>query len=504
MRLCLPLLLAIFLSVHLSAQDFDTYKRQQQEAFKEHKQKTQAEWDAYRKKVNAEFAEYLKKPWEEKTANKPEPEPEKEPDIPPVVFSDIDLDIPEDTPIEVDVNIPRLDVAPLTVPPIPYKPKPAEKALTFTYYGTTDRIRFDMNSRAALKGTDEKAVSRFWTELSSAAYDNIVADCQNIRYDRDLCDWAYYKMTEKVAEMIYGLRNERAVFHAWLLAQSGFRVRLGRENGNIHLLLGTTTVLFGKPYLKLEDGLFFLLDSSVITAMNVTDVSFPNNGLLQLHMNAGNGFEKSNAPARSLESERYPAAKASVSCDLNMLAFLQDYPIAAIEGMEVTDYIMYAEMPLSESAGRALASSIVDQIKGKSEAEAANIILNFVQTAFDYKTDSEVWGRERPLFPEETLYYPYSDCEDRAILFCRMVRDMMGLDVAFVSYPGHLAAAVHFNQDVTGDYFLVDGKKYLVCDPTYINAPIGLTMPGMDNKTAQVYLFDKGSTEPVCLPDRFF
>ena len=62
--------------------------------------------------------------------------------------------------------------------------------------------------------------------------------------------------------------------------------------------------------------------------------------------------------------------------------------------------------------------------------------------------------------------------------------------MAFVSYPGHLAAAVHFNEDIPGDYFIVNGKRYLVCDPTYINAPIGWTMPGMNNQTAKVFLME--------------
>lgn len=29
-------------------------------------------------------------------------------------------------------------------------------------------------------------------------------------------------------------------------------------------------------------------------------------------------------------------------------------------------------------------------------------------------------------------------------------------------------------------------NKYIVCDPTYINAPVGETMPDMDNQTAKV------------------
>ena len=52
------------------------------------------------------------------------------------------------------------------------------------------------------------------------------------------------------------------------------------------------------------------------------------------------------------------------------------------------------------------------------------------------------------------------------------------------AHPGHLATAVGFNEDVAGDYLMVNGKKYVVCDPTYINARVGMTMPKMDNSSA--------------------
>ena len=55
----------------------------------------------------------------------------------------------------------------------------------------------------------------------------------------------------------------------------------------------------------------------------------------------------------------------------------------------------------------------------------------------------------------------------------------MGLDVVFLHYEGHLATAVAFDEDISGDYIKLNGKKYLVCDPTYINAPIGMEMPNL-------------------------
>jgi hypothetical protein len=68
-----------------------------------------------------------------------------------------------------------------------------------------------------------------------------------------------------------------------------------------------------------------------------------------------------------------------------------------------------------------------EKLKGLSQKEAMERLLNWVQTAFVYEYDDKVWGDDRAFFPEETLYYPYCDCEDRSILLSRLVRDLLGL-----------------------------------------------------------------------------
>ena len=485
-RQVIAFLIVVFWGTSLSAQNFDSFKRQQQEAFQQYRKKTQEDFEAYRRKVNEEFAEFLKKPWEREEGEKPIPEPEKVPDIPPVVMPEIDIDIPEDNTIDVTINFPKLNAEPKPIAQVPYKPKPAEKTLSFIFYGTQGSVRFDTNKTAHLRGASESDVSRFWKALSGEAYDNVVADCLSIRKDRDLCDWAYYKMTEKVSETLYSSRNDRVVFHGWLLTQSGYRIKLGRAGDNLYLLVGMTSIIFGKTFWQTEGGYLVLMDDDDLLSLYVMSMDFPGTEPLRMRMKAKNAFETNIAEQRVLASKKYPGAKASVACDLNTIAFLRDVPVTADDGGYLTDFLKYVDMPLSRDASKDMYASLVRQIIVVSELEAVNIILNFVQTAFDYKTDGEVWGEERPFFPEETLYYPYCDCEDRAILFCQLVRDLMNLDVALVYYPGHLAAAVSFTTDVSGDYFVVDGKKYVVCDPTYINAPVGLTMPTMTEARAHV------------------
>ncbi len=57
-----------------------------------------------------------------------------------------------------------------------------------------------------------------------------------------------------------------------------------------------------------------------------------------------------------------------------------------------------------------------------------------------------------------------------------MVKTLTGLDVVGLDWPGHIATAVAFNDNIPGDYMNIGGIRYTICDPTYINADIGMMM----------------------------
>ena len=71
-------------------------------------------------------------------------------------------------------------------------------------------------------------------------------------------------------------------------------------------------------------------------------------------------------------------------------------------------------------------------------------------------------------------------------MFSILVRDLLGLDVVLLHYPGHLATAVDLGNSVKGDYVSVRGKRFVVCDPTYIGASIGESMPEFKNSKARI------------------
>lgn len=172
-------------------------------------------------------------------------------------------------------------------------------------------------------------------------------------------------------------------------------------------------------------------------------------------------------------------ADVDVAINRNLIDFYDDYPLNS-------HWNLYANASLSQDVKDQLYPELEKIIEGKRNPEAANNLLHFVQKAFQYKTDQEQFGIERSLFPDETFYYPYSDCEDRAILYSVLIRELLGLDVVLVHYPEHIATAVAFDDSVNGDYFDINGRRFTVCDPTYINANIGMAMTQYKSTPAEI------------------
>lgn len=223
----------------------------------------------------------------------------------------------------------------------------------------------------------------------------------------------------------------------------------------------------------------------------ICGASFPKEQALSLGIPQAQQFAERMSAERKIQSSDVPQFTAKVQVNQNLLDFYNTYPTSIVGENVCSRWAMYANTQMAEDVNHVLYPQLRNLIMGYSEIESVNILLHWVQTGLVYEYDDKVWGHDRAFFAEETLYYPYCDCEDRAILFTRLVRDLLGLDCILIYYPGHLASAVYFTQQVNGDYISLNGRKFIVCDPTYIGAPVGMTMPSMDNVSAKVILLKK-------------
>jgi len=458
------------------------------------------DYNDFRDAANAEYTKFMSEAWKLYQSMPEIPVPKEEDVKPPVIIPRGEIEkIPESKPVPYKEVIPPPPVViqeqPKPVAPVPVAPPVAnEKQFNFTAFGTNCKVRLSNENKFSLTDCKEGTVAKAWQRLSQPEYNNLLRDCLDLRNSLNLCDWAYLEMLEQLSASFCGKgSNEATLLTAFLYNQSGYKMRLARsETNRLYFLVASRHVIYKMQYYTIAGDKFYVMDSND-KGLYIFDRAFPNEQSLSLTVGKEQYFAMDPTAKKTLTSERYPQVTAAIASNRNLINFFDTYPKSHINNDPTTVWTFYANTPLSQSVKDILYPVLKNAIQGKSEQDAANILINFVQTAFEYKTDDEIWGGsgiDRPLFADETIYYPYSNCKDRAILFSRLVRDLMGLKVVFLFYPGHLATAVQFHESIPGDYLIVNGVRYLVCDPTYIRANIGRTMPGMDNSTASVVFLE--------------
>ncbi len=472
--------LACIIALSLSAQintDWNKRVRESQqnarEEYEKFRQQAQQEYNDFRRRANEEYARFMAEPW---TAFETQPAEEipKLPKPPTPVLVDPNS-YPEPLPIPVENKpVPPVPVVrPEPVEPISPTVKPNAPETVIRFYGTDLVFHLPDANSLHMKDASEKSVSALWKQLSDPAFDNMIAECLQNRSKLNLCDWGYVMMTEQVAETFCGGHtNEAVVLHMYLLTQSGFQMRIGRAGDRLCVLVGSDAKIYRYRFFRINNIKYYCFDNSIDhKSIQIFNCAFPKEKLMTLVMSQPKLSVRKTEPKTHV-SKRFPTVKVSVVLNQNLIDFYNSCPLNS-------EWQLYSKASLSNQAKETLYPVLHKAIAGKTQAQAANILINFVQTGFDYATDQQQFGYERPLYPDESLYYPYCDCEDRSILFACLVRELLGLDVVLLDYPEHISTAVCFTEDVDGDYLMLDNKKYVACDPTYIGADIGLSMPSM-------------------------
>ena len=416
---------------------------------------------------------------EEKAADKPAVQPEKKPVV-EVVEAEPEA---ERTPVvEADrrpepAAEPRLPVSSTPTSPL-YRGESGRSKIA--YGGLAFYLNNSLNRKCSLNGLNENAIADAYEALCNSDYKPLLADCAQIRKDLRLNDWGVFTLVRQVADTYCGTANESIVMQQFLLNEMGYKARMARKatEDKMMLFVATDCSIYAHPYITLNGQNYYNLSG--------------NNEQCQFYMcqkdspKAKNsvGMQLKEAPlfpgtvVSSTHQAKGSAARVTVDVPKALMDFYKDYPQC--------DYSVYFNAPVNAAMENRILSSLAPLVQGRNEADAANILINFVQTAFQYQTDGQQFGYEKPFFVEELFCYPYSDCEDRAMLFSYLVRKLLGLDVVLLDYPEHIATAVRFNGNVSGDYLMVNGWKYTVCDPTYIGASIGMTMPRYKTVSAKV------------------
>lgn len=363
-----------------------------------------------------------------------------------------------------------------------YAVKKDNGIVKFNLYGSDVQVRFDASKRVKVKKATEAELNKCVTWLDANTSETL-QDCLSQKQELKLTDWTYVKMLDKLSTTALGQSNEATLLMAGLLRASGYNTRVVRfSNGQLRALYQSDAFIYKSKFFTIDNKWYFLYGDTTNISDNamITSIMEKNDGkMIDFRQNPEIRAVKLTDP-RKFSSAKNPDFTFTVQVNQNLLDYYADMPTYMESNNFMTRWAFMANRPLDKHLQTTLIPEMKQKVKGMSQKDAVQNILWWVQTAFEYQYDEEIWGYDRAFYPEETLYYPFCDAEDRTILLSRLIRDVLGLDVVIIYYPGHLASAVCITEEeVKGAYAVLGGRYFVVCDPTYIGSNVGEEMPSM-------------------------
>ncbi len=492
------LILVILFSLSLFGSEYEQWLKEQNK-----------QYNSYKKSMDEEFASMLKKDWESfKTMSTPTPYKKPKPVVMPKIVQEIKIpkeDILKSPKVKIKLVIKKERIKspetklivkkdlPKLIPSQKIKKKIKKtklyknfKMINFDFYSQNISIQYDKKSHFRNKSISKKMISNYWDSISKSDYKKLLQQINKITKDLNLNGWAKYQLIHKLGQNIYHNDNFANLFTWFILVKMNYDTKVGYSENKVYLLSVVNHNIYQMSFFTLNKKRYYILTpsgkSGSIGSIYTYAGDYPKaNQKLSFSMKNNIKFYtniKQNTLKFKYDNKSY-AIKAQYSKDL--IQFYSTFPQSS--------YDLYFSSEKSSALSNSILVKLKPIINGKSEIQAVNLILRFVQTAFKYKTDPQQFNYEKVMFPEETIFYPYSDCEDRSIMFSYLIKGLLGLDVVGLKYHDHLATAVAFSTKVTGDSFRYKNKRFTVTDPTYINANLGMTMPQYKNSKFEIINF---------------
>ncbi len=398
------------------------------------------------------------------------------------------------TPPTFPPGSPAPTVRPPPAPPKPTTPtRPTEPTTrperTIDFFG--QQLSFSAPGSGAADGITpaptaqgiSNALPDYWNKWSQ--YEMHLAT-ELLRMQRTLAldDWVSFQLVLAVVERMYPGSESARVLPTWkFLNRLGYDARVASSRGDLVLLLPFDRKVFGTPSYEIEGKHYYAIMNYQRRSRVSTypGVASGRRSLTQFSPGQINWPSSTNTAVDAYEHTRVLTAKRKTPAALTMHYDQRD--VSALASYPEFDFNFYFEHPTRSILDRGL----TDQLKSLSATEhgRASELLKLMQYGLQYQTDQQQFGKENYLFGDETIAFPAADCEDRSILFAGLLKAHLGIDYVVLLYPGHLSVAI----DVpgSGDSVSHNGRRYLVADPTYFGAPIGLEMTQYRNRGKVIY-----------------
>jgi len=456
--------LAISLSVtQLNAGSFENFKKMQTESFKKYKDERDNAFSKYLKEEwSAYQAQQGKKLYEEQ---KPTKLPKKRfvpmEEVGPKVNIKVAKELPQKFPKVIIIKKEKIK-----------KEKIVQNDVYIDFFGSG----YSFNIAQGLKKSNffprnTNGVSNFFNVVASSNYKELIEEIKQIKNRLKFNDWALYLLVNKISHTVHKNQDNANLMTWFIFNKLGYAVKVGLAHKHIVLMYYSKKVIYSTPSYSFKKKKFYVIANYAkngVGSLYSYPQNYPHsNRPLDLSLKVLPKFEDAMKYKDLSFVEGTKKYSVGFNYNQNLIDFMATYPQA--------DYETYFNAPLQKNTYDEIATKLKSYVDGKKMSDAINFVLHFVQKSFAYQVDEAQFGREKVMFAQETLYYNKSDCEDRAILFCSLVRRLFQIGVVGVKYKDHMSTALYI--PLSGDSVRTASHRFVIADPTYINANIGQNMP---------------------------
>jgi hypothetical protein len=341
---------------------------------------------------------------------------------------------------------------------------------SFNFIGA--KIEFTLTRKPMLASStlpDKATLQAFYEELNTSDYQSIIKALLDYREKRKPDDWVFYQLIRKTAENISpkAANYYQYTLYKWfLLLKTGYYPLLAVSNNVLLLYIQSEEIVYNIPSHISEGKQFVCLNYHDYNGLDFAKYHFTKINVEEAA--SGKSFsykitQMPDFPASEYEEKdigfEYYGHPYHFKVKLNnqVRSIFKNYP--------VSDYSMHFNVPVSNQTYSSLIPALKENIKGMSQQKGVDYLMRFTRYSFLFEKDTDQFGKEKRMSPEETLLYDRSDCEDRAALFFYLVKEIYNLPMIVLAYPSHVTIGVQFDKPV-GATIEYNGKKYVICEPT--------------------------------------
>ncbi|MEY3432599.1 MAG: hypothetical protein RL131_535 [Bacteroidota bacterium] len=346
------------------------------------------------------------------------------------------------------------------------QPKPSSRELAFL--GRSIWVDAP-NMQLSYKKFSNQELNNIEKEFNTGFAQSTISSIDSLKQTLKLCDWLTYQLIRKVAQLHIAKQDNYwgYTFAKFYLLQSmGYEPILSIGSNSILLYVRSIDTVYNVP-IKLYNGKQYVCLNfhdynfdSTITANNsvyAKDV-IDNPILFSFQIESIPDLSELAYTQRKLNFE-FGGKNQQVEIQINedVKNLFINYP--------VTNYINQFNIPMSRETKASLINSLKYKVEKMKTKRGVAFLMTFSRNAFGFSSDTELFGREKRLSPEETLIYDKSDCEDRSALFFNLVKEIYNLPMIVLSSDKHVTVAVKLPKMV-GEGIEFNGQKFTLCEPT--------------------------------------